>query len=164
MIRLVASLCAALVYAVTALTAPPATVAGLAGLLPAAVSILARWRWLAVVAACVDLVVYAVALSIGRAAPSPVSALALGLALLIFLDAVDLSARLRAATVGAGVVRSALLRWLGLGLGAGVAAILTLAMAGPLAAVLPVAASPLVAATGALASVLIVAALIRRAA
>jgi hypothetical protein len=37
-----------------------------------------------------------------------------------------------------------------------------LAMAGPLAAILPVAASPLVAAAGALASVLIVAALIRR--
>ncbi|HEY7202929.1 MAG TPA: hypothetical protein VIA61_01455 [Methylomirabilota bacterium] len=164
MIGLVAALCAVGAYAVLALTASSVAAAGLAGLLLAAVSILARWRWLAVVAACVDLVVYAVALSIERAAPSPVPALVLGLALVVLLDAVDLSARVRAATVGDGVVRSALVRWIGLGLGAVATATATLAMAGPLAAILPVAASPLLAAAGALASVLIVAALIRRAA
>jgi hypothetical protein len=162
MIRLVAALCAVVAYAVVALASPLVAAPGLAVLLPAALSILARWRWLAVLAACGDLGVYTVALSIERAAASPVPALALGVALVVFLDAVDLSARLRSATVGDGVVRSALVRWAALGLGAVAAGVPALAMAGPLAAILPVAASPLVAAAGALASVLIVAALIRR--
>jgi hypothetical protein len=164
MIRLVAALSAVVLYAVVALTSPLVTAAGLIGLLLAAVSILARWRWLAALAACGYLVVYTAALAIERATPSVAPALALGLGLVVFLDAVDLSARLRAATVGAGVVRSAVGRWIGLGLGVVLAAMMALAMAGPLAAILPVAASPLVAAAGALASVLIVAALIRRAA
>lgn len=164
MIRLVAALSALVLCVVVALASPLVVAAALAGLLPAAVSILARWRGLAAVTACGYLVVYAAALAIERAAPSVVPALALGLALVVFLDAVDLSARLRAATIGVGVVRSALGRWVGLGLGVVMTAMLTLAMAGPLAGILPVAASPLVAAAGALASVLIVAALIRRAA
>ena len=45
MIRLVAALSAVVVYAVVALTSPLVTAAGLIGLLPAAVSILARWRY-----------------------------------------------------------------------------------------------------------------------
>jgi hypothetical protein len=163
MIRLVAALSAVVLCVVVALASPLVSVAALAGLLPAAVSILARWRGLAVAAACGYLVVYAGALAIERAAPSVVPALALGLALVVFLDAVDLSARLRAATIGDRVVRSALGRWAGLGLGVVLTAMLALAMAGPLAAVLPVAVSPPMAAAGALASVLIVAALIRRA-
>ena len=163
MIRLVAALSAVGLYAVVALTSPQVMLAGLAGLLLAAVSILARWRWLGVVAACGYLVVYTAALSIERAAPRVAPALALGLGLVVFLDALDLSARLHGASVDDGVVWSAARRWIGLGLGVVVPAMLTLAMAGPLAAILPVATSPLVAAAGALGCVLIVATLIRRA-
>lgn len=164
MIHLVAAVSAVALYGLMALTSPVVLVAGLAGLLPAAAAILTRWRWMATVAACGFLIVYTAALSIERPAPGVASALALGLGLVIFTDAVDLSERLRTATVVGSVVRSALGRWLGLGLGVCGVAIPAAAMASALAAALPDALSPLLAAAGALASVLIVAALVRRAA
>ena len=163
MMRPIAALAAIALYVLVALGSPPLMLTGLAGLLPAAVAILARWRGMAVVAACGYLVAYTVALSIERAAPRLAPALALGVALIVFLQAVDLSARLRGATVEGSVVRAALQQWIAVGLGVLAAAIVTLTLAGPLAPILPHAASPLVAAAGGLASVVIVATLVRRA-
>jgi hypothetical protein len=164
MIRLVAAVSAIALYGLLVLASPVDPAAGLAGLVPAAAAIVTGWRWMATVAACGFLVVYTAALSIERSAPGIAPALALGLLLVLFLEAVDRSARLHAATVEGGVVRSMLGRWIGLATGVGVIAILTAALAGPLAATLPDAVSPLLAAAGALVSVLIVAALVRRAA
>ncbi|HEY7038263.1 MAG TPA: hypothetical protein VID28_05395 [Methylomirabilota bacterium] len=164
MIRLLAAVSAVALYGLTALTSPLVLGAALAGLLPAAAAIVTRWRGMATVAACGFLIVYAAALSIERKTPDVASALALGLGLVIFTDAVDLSARLRGATVEGSVVRRALGRWIGLGLGVGVVAIPLAATSSALAASVPDAAAPLLAAAGALASVLILAALVRRAA
>jgi hypothetical protein len=163
MIRLIAAVSALGVYAVVVLTSPLAMVPGLAALLPAAVAIAARWRWMAAVAAGAFLIVYTAALSIERVPPSVAPALALGLGLVIFVEAVDLSARLRGAIIEGPVIRSALGRWIGLGIGVFAAAMLAVGMAGSLAAVLPHALSPVVAAAGAFASVLILAVLVRRA-
>ena len=164
MMRPIAALAAAVLYGLVALTAPSGATVGLAGLLPAAVAILARWRLMAVVAACGYLVAYTAVLSIGPVAPRAAPALTLGLLLLVFVEAVELSARLRGATVQGSVVRAALGRWLALGLGVLAAAVVTLTAAGPLAAILPEAWSPLVAAGGGLGCVLIVTSLVRRAA
>ncbi|HUK62636.1 MAG TPA: hypothetical protein VLV15_04860, partial [Dongiaceae bacterium] len=140
------------------------TVAALAGLLLAAAAIIARWRWLVTPVACVFLAVYTGAL-VGAGAPlAIVPALGFGLALVVLLEAADLAIRVRGVTVEGGVIRWALARWIGLGGGVFVAAVLTVAMAGSLAETLPDAAAPLLAAAGALVSVLIVAILIRRAA
>jgi len=163
MIRLVAAVSALGLYAVVVLTSPLAMVAGLAALLPAAGAIVGRWRWMAVVAACGFLIVYTAALWIERGSPSVAPALALGLGVVIFVEAVDLNARLRGAIIEGPVVRSALGRWMGLGIGVFAAATLAVGMAGSLAAVLPHSVSPVVAAAGALASVLILAVLVRRA-
>jgi hypothetical protein len=164
MMRAIAALAAAALYGLVALPSPVGVTVGLAGLLPAAVAILARWPLMAVVAACGYLVAYTVALSIGQAALRVAPALTFGLALVVFLEAADLSARVHRATVQGGVVRAALGRWLALGFGVLAVTIVTLTTAGPLARILPQAVSPLVAAAGGLASVLIVAALVRRAA
>jgi hypothetical protein len=164
MIRLVAVVSAVALYGLIALISPVGLMAGLAGLLPATAAIVTRWRWVATVAACGFLIVYAVALSIERKAPGVGSALALGLGLVIFTDAVDLSARLRAVAIEGAVARAALGRWIGLVIGVSGVVIPAAAMASALAGALPAAVSPLLAATGALASVLIVAVLVRRAA
>lgn len=162
MMRLAAAASAVALYVLMAFTSSLGVVAGLAGLLPAAVAIVGRWRSMAVVAACAFLAVYTAALSIEGVPPAAAPALGLGLGLVVFLEAVDLSARLRGATVEGGVARAMLGRWIGLGGGVLVVATLAVAMAGPLVASLPHAVSPLVAAVGALACVVIGAALVRR--
>jgi hypothetical protein len=165
MMRLLAAVGAAALFAlvrsVTDVTA--VALAGLIGLLLAAVAIAALRRWLATTAACVFLVVYAAALWIERAPVSVVSALAVGLTLVVFLEAVDLAARLQGATVQGGIVRSALGRWVGLWAGTLVTAMAATALATFLSTGLPAGAAPLLAAAGALGSVWVVAGLFRRA-
>ena len=162
MIRLVASGSAIALSALVAFTAPELAMAALAGLLLAAVAIIARWRWLATSVACTFLVVYTAALLSVRAPLTIAPALGFGLALVVLLEAADLAIRVRAASVEGGVVRWALARWVGLGAGVFVAAVLAVALAGSLAPTLPDATSPLLAAAGALVSVLILASLVRR--
>jgi hypothetical protein len=165
MMRLLAAASAVALFVLLRLTtpAPAVTVAGLVGLLLTAAAIAALWPWLATAAACVFLAGYAAALWIEGAPVNVVPALGFGLALLLLLEAVDLAGRGHGATVDAGVVRSALGRWIGLGAGVLVAAMPAMALATLLAPALPAVASPLLAAAGALGSVLVLAALLRRA-
>jgi xanthosine utilization system XapX-like protein len=165
MMRLLAAAAALVLFALLCLTTPaaPVAAAGLVGLLLAALAIATLWRWAATTAAGVFLSGYAAALWIERAPVNVVPALGFGLALLLLPEAVDLAARVRGATVEGGVVRSALGRWIGLGAGALVTAMLAMALAASLAAALPAGASPLLAGAGALGCVWGVAALIRRA-
>jgi hypothetical protein len=143
--------------------APAVAVAGLVGLLLATVAIAALRRWLATAAACVFLIGYATALWLDRLPVSIVPALGFGLVLCFLLEAVDLACRVRGATVTGGVVRAVLARWIVLGAGTFVAAMLAMALATFFAAAVPAAASPLLAAAGALGSVWILATLVRRA-
>lgn len=165
MMRLLAAGSAVALFVLLRLTtpAPVVAVAGLIGLLLAAVAIVTRWRWPATIAACVFLAGYAAGLWVESAPLNVVPALGFGLALVLLLQAVDLAGRVREATVDGGVVFSALGPWIGLWAGALVAATLALALAAVLATALPAAAAPLLAAAGALGSILILAALIRRA-
>jgi hypothetical protein len=165
MMRLLAAAAAVALFALLRLTtaAPGVTWAGLVGLGVTAVAIAALWRWPATAAACLFLAGYAAALWIERAPVSVVPALGFGLALLVLLQAVDLACRARGATVGARVLRVTLGRWVGLGAGALLVAMLAMALATSLATALPAVASPLLAAVGGLGSVLVLAVLIRRA-
>jgi len=163
MIHLLAGAAAVTPLILIVLTSRVVTAAGLVGLVLAAVAIVARSRWLATAVACLFLAAYAAALAIERAPLSIASALGLGLALVIFVEAVDLTARIRGAAIEGGVVRAALGRWLGVAAGVFVAAVLAVALAGSLVSAVPDAVAPLLAAAAALGSVLIVASLVRRA-
>jgi len=162
MTRLLVAGAAAVLYAPLLLGAPETAAPGLVGLLLAAGAIVTRWRWPATASACVFLALYAAVLSLGRGPVGLGPALGFGLALVVLLEAVDLSARLRAAVVEGPVVRTMLVRWLGLSAGVVVAAIPAVALAQTLARSLTDAVSPLLAGVGALGSVLVVAILVRR--
>jgi hypothetical protein len=163
--RLLAAASAVALFVLLRLTtpAPAVAVAGLVGLLLATVAIAALWRWPATAAGCVFLAGYATALWIESMPVNVVPALGFGLALFFLLESVDLACRVRGATSEGGVVHSALGRWIGLGAGAFVAAMLAMALATLFATALPAVASPLLAAAGALGSVWVLAAIIRRA-
>lgn len=163
--RLLAAASAVALFVLLRLTTPAlaVAVAGLVGLLLAAVAIVARWRWLATAAGCVFLASYATALWIESTPANIVPALGFGLVLFFLLESVDLACRVRGATVEGGVVPSALGRWIGLGAGAFVAAMLAMTLATLIATALPAVASPLLAAAGALGSVWILTAILRRA-
>ncbi len=163
MMRLLAAASAGALFVLLLLTAPAGAVAGVVGLLLAAVAIATLWRWLATAAACVFLIGYTTALWLESTPVSIAPALGFGLLLLFLLEAVDLACRVRGATVNGGVVRSVLGRWIALGTGAFVVAMLAMALATVFAAALPAVASPLLAAAGALGSVWILATLVRRA-
>jgi xanthosine utilization system XapX-like protein len=165
MMRLLAAASAVALFVLLLLTtpAPAVALAGLVGLLLATVAIVALWRWLATAAACVFLIGYATAVWIESMPVSIGPALGFGLGLLFLLEAVDLACRVRGATVNGGVVRSVLGRWIALGTGTFVAAMLAMALATFFAAAVPAAASPLLAAAGALGSVWVLATLVRRA-
>jgi hypothetical protein len=165
MIRLLAAASAAALFAVLRLTTPSVAVVwvGLLGLALAAVAIVARWRWAATAAAVVFLVGYTLALQLEGRPVEPGAALALGLALLLLLGAVDLARRARGATVHGPVVRATLARWIALAAGSFPAATLAMALAAAIAGTLPVMGSPLLAAAGGLGSVLVLVALFRRA-
>ncbi len=165
MIRLLGTAFAAVLFVVPLLTTPiPAVaVAGLVGLLLAAVAIAALRRWLATAAAGVFLADYAAALWVAGTPMNVVGAAGFGLALLFLLESVDLGRRALGATVDAAVVRSHLGRWIGVGGGTLVAAALAMALANSLATTVPPVVSPLLAAAGALGIVLVLAVVITRA-
>src|SRR5260370_20278062 len=87
--------------------APPPTLVLVVGLLAVArlaVAIASTWRWAATSAAVLFLIGYATALGIERRPVDVGAALGFGLALLLLLGAVDLSARARGAILhGRGV-------------------------------------------------------------
>ena len=98
------------------------------------------------------------------AAAGIVTASTYGLAILLLLQSSDLAHRARRADVGAGVVRSQIGHWIGLGAGTLAAALLAVASAHGLAASLPFAATPFLAAAGALGTMVGLAIVIARAA
>ncbi len=165
MIRLLAIAFAVVLFVIPRLTAPMPAVTG-AGLLAVLLTVLAigaRWRWPATAAACVFLANYAAALWMARGPVNLVRAAGFGVALLLLLQAVDLTCRVRGTTVDATLVLAELGRWIGLGAAAFGAVVLAVALANSLATTLPAVVSPLLAAAGAFDAVLIVAAVIVRA-
>jgi hypothetical protein len=112
----------------------------------------------------VFLIGYAAALGIERRPVDVGTALGFGLALILLLGAVDLSARARGASLHGRVVGATLGRFVGLGAGALAAALLAMALATGMASALTSTTAPLLAAAGALAFVWSLAALVRRAA
>jgi hypothetical protein len=85
-----------------------------------------------------------------------------GLSLLLLLQSVELARCMRHATVDAGVARSLVTRWFGLGAATLVATFSAMPLAIPLAALVPFAAAPFVAAAGVLGAVLVLAATVLR--
>lgn len=160
MIRLAAGLSALVLFSVPLLTAtmPAVAVAGLMGLLLAAVGIAGLWRWPVTAAACVFLIDYAAALWVTGASLSVVGAAGFGFSLLLLLQSVELGRRLRHATVEASVLRSQIVRGVGFGAATLGATLLVMGLAGAVAASVPFAAAPFVATAGALGVVLAVAA------
>jgi len=166
MTRLLAAAAAGALFLLLRLTtpAPPVIGVGLLAVGLSAVAIAATWRWAATSAAVVFLIGYAAALGIERRPVDVGAALGFGLALILLLGAVDLSARARGASLHGRVVGTTLGRFIGLGAGALAAALLAMALATGVATALTSTAAPLLAAAGALAFVWSLAALVRRAA
>lgn len=165
MIRILAAASAVALIALLRLTSRSEVVlwVGVAGLTLAAVALAAGWRWAATAAAVLFLVGYTLALGLERRPLEPGVALGFGLALLLLLAAVDLTARARGATVRGPVLGRTVARWTALGAGSLLAATLAMELAAAAAEALPVMASPLLAAAGGLGSVLVLAAILRRA-
>jgi hypothetical protein len=152
LVRLAAAACAAVLCAVPILTAPvrPVAAVALLGLLLSGVGIAGPWRWAATAAACVFVVDYALALWIAQPPVGIAGAASLGLALVLWLQSVDLGWRMRGAAVDAAVLRSQAAGWLGFGAVTAAAALLVQAFAADLASSIPLAAAPILAAVGAL--------------
>jgi hypothetical protein len=164
MIRLAAAAFAVVLFVLPVLTAPiPAVmVAGVIGLLLAAVGIATLWRWPVTAAACVFLTDYAAALWLADAPLSVGGAAGFGLSLLLLLEAVELARCMRHATVDASVTRSQLAHWIGFGIATLVTASLALPVAASLAGLVPFSAAPFVAAAAALGAVLALATTVLR--
>ncbi|PWU17089.1 MAG: hypothetical protein C5B48_16420 [Candidatus Rokuibacteriota bacterium] len=160
MIRLAAFVLALVLCAVPFRTAPlpPVGIVSLLGLLVAAVGIAALRRSLVTAAACVFLTDYAASLWLAGAPASLSGATAFGLLVFMLLQTVELARRTRRAVVDRGVVRSHLVRAVGLSALTLGAAVLIVALAGSLTTAVPFAAAPLIAAASALGVVLAVAA------
>ena len=143
---------ALVLFALTFRVAPiePMAVIGLVAVLLAVVGIVMPWRWPIVSAACFFITNHAIALWVTGAPVSVLGAAGFGLALLGLLQSADLGRCTRAATVGAGVVRSQIVRWVGFATLTLASTVLGLAVAGPLSVALPAAAAPVLAAAAAL--------------
>jgi len=166
MIELLAAGLAAVLFLIPVLAVPASVlaVAGLIGLLLVGVAIAARWRWAATAAACVFVADYGVsAWTAGRSA-GLMGAAGIGAAVALLLWSVDMSRRLRGASVHGPVVVAHLVRWVSLGAIAITAAVVGRAIAGALATAMPPAAAPLLAALGAVGTLLVLATAIARAA
>jgi hypothetical protein len=160
MIRLAASAGAAVLFVLPILTAtiPAVMVAGVVGLLLAAMGIATLWRWPVTSAACVFLTDYAAALWLADAPVSVGSAAVFGFSLLLMLEAVEVARCMRHATVDASVARSHIAHWIGFGVATLVATWLAMPVAAGLAGLVPLAAAPFVAAAASLGAVLALAA------
>ena len=128
----------------------PVAVIGLVAVLLAVVGIVMPWRWPIITAACMFIANHAIALWVTAAPVSVLGAAGFGLAQLGLLQSADLGRCVRAATVGEGVLRSQIVRWVGFAALTVASTMLGLAVAGPVGAALPAVAAPMVAAVGAL--------------
>ena len=164
MIRLAAAGFAAVLFVLPVLTAavPAVTVAGLIGLLLAALGIATLWRWPVTSAACIFLTNYAAALWLADAPVSVGGGAGFGLSLLLLLQSLELARCMRHATVDAGVARSQIAQWVGFGVATLVTTLLAMPVAATLAGLVPFAAAPFVAAAAALGAVLALAATVLR--
>jgi len=164
MIRLAAAVCAAVLFVLPVLTAtiPAVMVAGVVGLLLAAVGIVTLWRWPVTSAACVFLTDYAAALWLADAPVRIGGAAGFGLSLLLLLQSVELARCMRRATVDASVARSQIAHWAGFGIATLATASLAMPVASALAGLVPFTAAPFVAAAAALGAVLALVATVLR--
>jgi hypothetical protein len=152
MIRLTPALFALALFVGPLLVTPlqAVGVVGVVGLLLVTAGIAADWRWPITAAACVFLLEYALALWLTAAPPNIVAAAAVGVGILLLLQAADLAHRGRRATIDGAVVWSQITHWASVVAGTVVAALLAGAAAHGLAAALSFAAAPFLAAAGAL--------------
>lgn len=142
---------------------PMASIAG-ASLLLAVAGIVLLWRSIATAAACVFLVDYAGAVWLAAEPVDVAGATGVGLAVLFYLQAVDLARRMRGAAVDTPVVRTHLVRWAGFAAATLAAAILSVGVASALASPMPTVIAPLLAAAGALGVIAALAIIVARAA
>jgi hypothetical protein len=142
---------------------PMASIAGVS-LLVAAAGIVLLWRSIATAAACVFLVDYAAAVWLASEQVDIAGAAGVGLAVLFYLQAIDLARRMRGAAVDTPVVRTHLARWAGFAAATLAAAVLSIGIASALAAPMPPVIAPLLAAAGALGVLAALATIIARAA
>jgi hypothetical protein len=166
MIRLVPLVFAGAAFAVPVLASQERAVAaiGLVGLLLAMSGIIGSWRWPITGAAGAFLLAYAVALLVADPPPSIAVSAGLGLAIFLLLQSADLAFRTRRTAADLTVLLVQFGRWILLGGGVLMTAVLGLGLAAALAASLPAAASPFLAAAGALGIVISIAAIVARAA
>jgi hypothetical protein len=164
MIRVAAASSAVVLFVVPYFTTPipVVTVAGLIGLLLAAMGLATLWRWPVTAAACVFVTDYALALWVAGPSVSIVRAAGFGLALLLLLQSMELARCARHAVVDGGVARSQIVVWTAFGAATVGTAMLVMVLARAIAEAVPFTAAPLVAAAGALGVVLALAAALRR--
>ncbi len=139
-------------------------VVGLAPLLLVAVGIAWRWRRPATAGACLFVADYALAIWVSGRPVNVLGAAAVGVIVLVLLEAVDLACRTSGATIGAAVIRAQAARWAILAAVTLASAVLAATLAVPLAAALPATSAPLLAAGGALGVVGLLAAIVVKAA
>ncbi len=139
-------------FALTFRVAPiePMAVIGLAGVLLAIVGTVMPWRWPVITAACIFTTNHALALWAVDAPVSVLGAAGFGLAQLGLHQSADLGRGMRAASVGPGVVRAQIVRWVGFAILTLASTMLGTGLARSLSAALPVAVAPMLAAVGAL--------------
>ncbi len=165
MIQLLGGACALGLYAAPLAALPTPAVAG-AGLLPlllAVTGLAGRWRRPVTVAACLFVAEYAAVRWLVGGPADVLGAAAVGLGLVVLLEAADLAGRTREAHIGAGVVAAQLARWIGLAALTLAAVVLGSGLAVGLASALPSASAPVLAAAGALGVVLLLAGIVVRA-
>ena len=164
MMRLATAGFALVAFVVPMLTARPRAliVAGLIGLLLAAIGIATLWRWPITVAACVFSIAYAAAVWPAPARPSVGGATAFGLSLLLMLHSAELARCTRRSTGAAGIIRSQTVAWLGFAAGTLSVALLIMALAAGFVASIPIGAAPLLAAAGVLGTLLALGAMAMR--
>jgi len=138
-------------FALTFRVAPiePMAVIGLAGVLLIVVGMVMPWRWPIISAACIFTTNHALALWATDAPVSVLGAAGFGLAQLGLLQSADLGRCMRAASVGSGVVRAQIVRWIGFAVLTLTSTLFGAGVARSLSATLPVAVAPMLAAVGA---------------
>jgi hypothetical protein len=151
MMRWLAALLGACVVGLPLLLTPAALVAVPAAVAAAliAAGVLVLYTPLITAGSCLALIEYGLALALGRRAPEPVSAIAIGEALLLLIQVVQFAGRARGVDVSSAVVAAQIRYWLrvamvAMALGLGVSAV-------SMRVALPAVAAPMVAAAGAIA-------------
>jgi hypothetical protein len=156
MIRHLAAILAALVVGLPLLFLPSWPVGAIAFVAGASLAggMLMLRAPLLTVGVTLGLVEYALALRLPAGPSDPLTAVALGVSILLLLQVVDFSRRFRGAAVESAVIRGQLRYWLTTAVATGAGALLVYALGTALAQALPPAGYPTLAVVGALAAVI----------